>query len=70
VLVAALLFAVTAPAPAAATTVDTVVEWNGYATTSLIDRASPDADIAGANIGKHVAHWRDKHYFQPMDGKH
>lgn len=25
------------------------------------------ADIAGANIGKHVAHWREKHYFQPMD---
>jgi len=25
------------------------------------------ADIAGANIGKHVAHWRDKHYFHPID---
>jgi hypothetical protein len=28
------------------------------------------ADIAGANMGKHVAHWRDKHYFEPMNGKH
>jgi hypothetical protein len=27
------------------------------------------ADIAGANIGKHVAHWRDKNYFQPTDKK-
>ncbi len=25
------------------------------------------ADIAGANIGKHVAHWRAKNYFQPTD---
>ena len=27
------------------------------------------ADTAGANIGKHVAHWREKHYFQAMDKK-
>jgi hypothetical protein len=25
------------------------------------------ADIAGANMGKHVAHWRDKHYSHPID---
>jgi hypothetical protein len=55
VLVAALLFAVTAPAPAAATTVDTVVEWNGYATTSLIDRASPASNGAPPVSGLHLA---------------
>jgi hypothetical protein len=39
VLMAALLFAVMAPAPTAtAATVDTVVEWNGYATTALISQ--------------------------------
>lgn len=27
------------------------------------------ADTSGANIGKHVAHWRQKHYFQSMDSK-
>jgi hypothetical protein len=27
------------------------------------------ADVDGANIGKHVAHWRQKHYFQSMDSK-
>jgi len=47
VLIAALLFAVMAPAPtAAAATVDTVVQWNEYATTSLIDRASPASNGA------------------------
>jgi hypothetical protein len=25
------------------------------------------ADVDGANIGKHVAHWRQKHYFQSLD---
>ena len=25
------------------------------------------ADVQGAGIGKKVAHWLDKHYFQPMD---
>ena len=24
------------------------------------------ADVQGARIGKHVAHWLDKHYFQPV----
>ncbi len=25
------------------------------------------ADVQGANIGKHVAHWLDKHFLQPLD---
>jgi hypothetical protein len=25
------------------------------------------ADVQGAVIGKKVAHWADKHYFQPVD---
>jgi hypothetical protein len=28
-----------------------------------------DADTSGANIGKHVAHWRQKYYFQSMDSR-
>ena len=25
------------------------------------------ADVQGARIGRHVAHWLDKHYFQPVN---
>jgi len=25
------------------------------------------ADVQGAVIGKKVAHWEEKHYFQPVD---
>jgi hypothetical protein len=27
------------------------------------------ADVDGANIGKHVAHWREKHYFASLEKK-
>ena len=25
------------------------------------------ADVQGARLGKHVAHWLDKHFFQPVN---
>src|SRR4030081_3565689 len=56
IFVAALLFAVVGPAPAAAAaTVNTVVQWNEYATTSLIAAAPTGAGQTPPVATPHLA---------------